>query len=77
MTRDEPRGDRRPAARRDGGPRSRLERMGLAVVAAVMAAFFGGLAMAAWIGGQVFLAAMAAAGALMTVWAALSNLRRR
>jgi hypothetical protein len=51
--------------------------MGLAVVAAVMAAFFGGLAMAAWIGGQVFLAAMAAAGALMTVWAALSNLRRR
>jgi hypothetical protein len=60
----------------EAGPRSRLERLGLALIAAVMASFFGGLAFAAWIGGEVFLAAMAASGALMTFWAAASNLRR-
>ena len=56
--------------------RSWLERIGLALIAVVIAVIFGGLALAAWIGGEVFLAAMAAIGALMTVWAAASNLRR-
>ena len=70
-----------PAAAGPGGDeppmaRSILERVGLALVALVMAVIFGGLAAAAWIGGEVFLAAMAAAGALMTVWAAVANLRR-
>jgi len=63
-----------PGAR--GEPRSSLERIGLAVVALVMAIVFGGLSLAAWIGGEVFLAAMAGIGALMTVWAAVANLRR-
>jgi hypothetical protein len=56
--------------------RSLLERLGLAGVAVVMAVVFGGLALAAWIGGEVFLAVMAGIGALMTVWAAVANLRR-
>ncbi|HEY2887577.1 MAG TPA: hypothetical protein VGJ17_03110 [Candidatus Limnocylindrales bacterium] len=60
----------------DSGPRPSLERVGLAVVAVAMAGVFGGLSIAAWIGGEVFLAAMAAIGGLMTVWAAVSNLRR-
>lgn len=58
------------------GPRPWLERVGLALVAIVMAVVFGGMAAAAWIGGEVFLAAMAGIGALMTVWAAVANLRR-
>jgi hypothetical protein len=33
-----------------------------------MAAAFGGVAVAAWIGGEVFLAAMGAIGCLMTAW---------
>ena len=73
----------RPDARLDAAvpddppvARSIIERVGLALVALVMAVIFGGLAAAAWIGGEVFLAAMAAAGALMTVWAAVANLRR-
>jgi hypothetical protein len=53
-----------------------LERAGLAAIGVVMAVIFGGLAIAAWIGGEVFLAVMAGLGALMTIWAAVSNLRR-
>ena len=52
-------------------PRERrplVERIGLAAVAAVLAALFGGVAAAAWIGGEPFLAVMAAIGCLMTVW---------
>ena len=52
-----------------------IERVGLALVALVMAVVFGGLAIAAWIGGELFLAVMAGIGALMTIWAAASNLR--
>ena len=59
-----------------GPRRSLLERLGLAAIAAVMAIVFGGLSLAAWIGGEVFLAVMAGIGALMTLWAALANLRR-
>lgn len=57
-------------------PRPWLERVGLGLIAVAMAVVFGGLAVAAWIGGEVFLAAMAAIGGLMTVWAAVANLRR-
>jgi hypothetical protein len=63
-----------PVARAE--PRSWLERIGLALVAIVMAIIFAGLSVAAWIGGEGFLAAMAGIGALMTVWAAVANLRR-
>jgi hypothetical protein len=57
-------------------PRPRIERLGLAVVAIGMAALFGVVAVAAWAGGEVFLAAMGAIGCLMTLWVgALTALR--
>ena len=49
-------------------PRPLIERIGLALIAIVMAAAFGGVAVAAWIGGEVFLAVMGALGCLMTAW---------
>ena len=45
-----------------------IERVGLAAIAAVMAALFGGVALAAWFGGEGFLAVMGAVGCLMTAW---------
>jgi hypothetical protein len=53
------------AARR---PRPVIERVGLAAIAAVMAALFGGVALAAWFGGEGFLAVMGTVGCLMTAW---------
>jgi len=58
---DEPAEDQRQ-------PRPMIERIGLALIALVMAAAFGGVAVAAWIGGEVFLAVMGAVGCLMTAW---------
>jgi hypothetical protein len=49
-------------------PRPLLERLGLALVALLFGVLFGGVAVAAWVGGEVFLAAMAGIGCLMTVW---------
>ena len=49
-------------------PRPLLERLGLAAIAAVLAVLFGGVAVAAWLGGEVFLAVMGAIGCLMTAW---------
>jgi hypothetical protein len=49
-------------------PRPWLERIGLAGIAIVMAALFGTVAVAAWYGGEGFLAAMGAIGCLMTLW---------
>jgi len=57
-------------------PRTRLERIALAGIAALAAALFGGMGVAAFAGGEAFLGVMGAIGALMTVWAAASNLRR-
>jgi hypothetical protein len=45
-----------------------IERIGLAAIAAVLAVLFGGVAVAAWLGGEVFLAAMGTIGCLMTAW---------
>jgi hypothetical protein len=45
-----------------------LERIGMAAIAVVLAILFGGVAAAAWIGQELFLAIMAAIGCLMTVW---------
>ena len=45
-----------------------IERIGLAAIAAVLAVLFGGVAIAAWLGGEVFLAAMGGIGCLMTAW---------
>ena len=57
-------------------PRPLIERIGLAAVAAVIATLFGGMAVASWIGGEAFLAIMAAIGALMTLWVAGITLLR-
>jgi hypothetical protein len=57
-------------------PRTLLERVALAGVALLVAAVFGGLGVAALAGGEVVLGVMGGIGALMTVWAAASNLRR-
>lgn len=53
-----------------------LERLGLAAIALVLAVLFGGVAVAAFVGGELFLAAMGAIGALMTVWAGAVTLFR-
>ena len=45
-----------------------VERIGLAAVAAVLATMFGGVAVAAWAGGEPFLAVMGGIGSLMTAW---------
>ena len=49
-------------------PRPMIERLGLAGVAAVLAALFGGVGLAAWSGGEPFLAVMGGIGCLMTAW---------
>ena len=53
-----------------------LERMGLAAVAVVMAALFGGVAAAAVAGGEIFLGAMALVGCMMTLAVGGSTLFR-
>lgn len=58
------------------GPRPLIERLGLAVIAVVLVALFGAIAVAAFYGGELFLGLMAATGALMTLWAAAATLRR-
>ena len=60
----------------DLGPRPLIERLGLGLIALVIAVVFGGLAVAAFASGEVFLGVMAGIGALMTVWAAASTVRR-
>jgi len=53
-----------------------IERIGLGAIAVVVAILFGALSRASLSGGEVFLGVMAGIGALMTVWAAGSTLRR-
>jgi hypothetical protein len=45
-----------------------LERLGLVVIALVLGGLFGGMAVAAFIGGELFLAVMGAIGCAMTLW---------
>jgi hypothetical protein len=45
-----------------------LERLGLALIALVLGGLFGGMAVAAFLGGELFLAVMAGIGCAMTVW---------
>lgn len=56
--------------------RTLLERLALAGIAVLVAAVFGGIGVLALAGGEVFLGVMGGIGALMTIWAAVSNLRR-
>ena len=60
----------------DVDPRPLIERIGLGLIALVIAVVFGGLAVAAFANGEVFIGVMAGIGALMTVWAAASSLWR-
>ncbi len=55
-----------PGAGRE--PRPLIERIGLAAIAVVLAALFGGVGVAAWAGGEPFLAVMGWIGCLMTAW---------
>ena len=50
------------------GRRPLIERIGMAAIAAVLAVLFGGVAVAAWVGGEPFLAVMGGIGCLMTAW---------
>ena len=62
-----------------GGPAARplIERVGLALIALVLAALLATVAAAAWVGGEVFLAAMGLIGSLMTLWVGALTLFRR
>ena len=42
--------------------------IGRAAIAAVLAVLFGGVAAAAWVGGEPFLAVMGGIGCVMTAW---------
>jgi hypothetical protein len=53
-----------------------IERLGLAAIALVLAALFGGVAAASWLGGELFLAVMGAIACLMTLWVGLLTLIR-
>jgi hypothetical protein len=50
-------------------PRPLIERIGLALIAAILVAVFGVIAAASFASGEMFLALMAGIGALMTAWA--------
>jgi len=53
-----------------------VERIGLAIVAAILATLFGGVAAASWLGGEPFLAIMGGIGCLMTAWVGALTLFR-
>jgi hypothetical protein len=57
-------------------PRPLIERLGLGAIALVIAGLFGTVAVVTLANGEIFLGVMAATGALMTMWAALTTLRR-
>jgi hypothetical protein len=57
-------------------PRPMIERLGLAVVAAVLAFLFGGVAAASWIGGELFLTIMGGIACVMTLWVGALTLIR-
>lgn len=45
-----------------------LERLGLALIALVLGGLFGGMAVASFLGGELFLAVMGGIGCAMTLW---------
>lgn len=66
--------DGAPVAPRE--PRPVIERLGLAAIALVLAALFGGVAAASWVGGELFLAIMGGIGCVMTIWVGILTLLR-
>jgi len=73
VTEDDDVGGTESAARET---RPLIERIGLALIALVLAALFGAGAVVSWAGGEVFLAAMGAIGCLMTLWVGALTLIR-
>jgi hypothetical protein len=78
-----------PVQREAGGPpeavdesgaahesRPMIERLGLTAIAALLAVLFGGVSVASWNGGELFLAVMAGVGCLMTLWVGALTLLR-
>ena len=65
-----------PTDTREAAARPLIERIGMAAIAAVLAALFGGVALAAWVGGEPFLAVMGGIGCLMTAWVGALTLIR-
>jgi hypothetical protein len=57
-------------------PRPWIERLGLGAIALAMAIMFGGVAIASWVGGEMFLAVMGGVGCVMTVWVGALTLVR-
>jgi hypothetical protein len=53
-----------------------IERVGLAAIALVLGGLFGVVAVAAWAGGELFLAVMGAIGCGMTLWVGALTLLR-
>jgi hypothetical protein len=53
-----------------------VERVGLAIIAVVLATLFGGVAAVSLASGEPFLAIMSGIGALMTAWAGAQTLLR-
>jgi hypothetical protein len=78
MSADPPGGERGQSAGGDdsSAPRPMIERIGLGGIALVIALLFGTVAVVTLTNGELFLGVMAATGALMTVWAAATSLRR-
>jgi hypothetical protein len=71
-----PASERQPDEGTGGTRRPLVERIGLALIALVFGAMFGGIAVASWVGGEVFLAAMGAISCLMTLWVGVLTLLR-
>ncbi len=57
-------------------PRPMIERLGLAAIALLLAAMFGGVAAASWVGGELFLAIMGGIGCALTIWVGVLTLVR-
>jgi len=57
-------------------PRPLVERVGMALIAAVLATLFAGVGAAAFVSGEPFLGVMAAIGAAMTAWVGALTLIR-
>jgi hypothetical protein len=65
-----------PQTGRPREPRPVIERVGLAAIALILAILFGSVAVASWVGGELFLAVMAGIGSLMTLWVGALTLIR-
>lgn len=57
-----------PGPRRERRPRPLIERIGMGLIALVMAALFAGVAVASFVGGEPFLGVMGVIGCLMVLW---------